>query len=158
MTYGNLPYPDLPNLPAFLSQNPYERRIIQDDDDDPPLAPPMEEWDTEGEQEDDYSNRNNNMADSDKVSSSLPFLPMLRISNVSFSCDDPERTAFFVPLMILLVVHAMFLLYIHVYAPTPQQGDGEDQQGDDVYYSWEYLSLRGKRYYDVDGLKSSTAA
>lgn len=121
MTYADIPFPDLKALPSYLSHNPHQRR--------PPQEPPQPQRPQPTEIEEVENER-------DKPSTHLE-----AVSNILFSCDDPERTAFFVPLMILLVVHAMFLLYLHVYSPE-QPATG----------SWD--SLRSSRYYDVDDLKS----
>ncbi|CAL8118716.1 unnamed protein product [Orchesella dallaii] len=122
MTYADIPFPDLKALPAYLIHNPYERRPLQE----PPQPEPAEIEEVE------------RVVENENDKSSTHFSV---VSNILFSCDDPERTAFFVPLMILLVVHAMFLLYLHVYSPEqPPTG------------SWD--SLRSSRFYDVDDLKS----
>lgn len=155
MTYANLPYPDLPTLPLYLSQNPYHR-IHR-----PPQPPP--EPPNDYDEEPSLADEEEFVEDEEgKVNGTVP---ILRLSNLLFSYDDPERTSFFFPLLVLLVVHALFLVYLHVYAPASGgAGDGEQtvvvMEGSP--YSASSSSLiwnfggRGKRYYDVGGLKSAS--
>lgn len=139
MTYGNLPYPDLPTLPIYLSENPYQRRHQPE----LPLEPQQirrQHAQPSTSEEEDGNQRDGNGIINAKGNSHFP---MLGISNLFFSHDDPERTAFYLPLMILLVVHAMFLFYLHVYAPSPL----EENEKVSPFLEYE------RRFYDVDGLR-----
>ncbi|CAG7838144.1 unnamed protein product [Allacma fusca] len=42
-----------------------------------------------------------------------------KVSTLSYCYDDPDRSAFFLPLTILLLLHIYFLIHIYVYSPNP---------------------------------------
>ena len=43
-----------------------------------------------------------------------------KTSTLLYCYDDPDRTAFFLPLTILLLLHMFFLLHVYFYAPNPE--------------------------------------
>lgn len=140
MTYGNPAFPDLPTLPIYLSENPYQRRNAPRRE--LPLQPqPIRQHAQPSTSEDDEEEAGEN-----KLNSSLP---ISGLSNLLFSYDDPERTSFFLPLMILLVVHVMFLFYLHIYSPTQTNKLEEEEISSFLEYG-----QGGRRYYDVDGLRN----
>lgn len=46
-------------------------------------------------------------------------LSVSKSSTLIYTYDDPDRGAFFLPLTILLSLHAFFLAHIYLYAPNP---------------------------------------
>lgn len=145
MTYGNPAYPDLPTLPIYLSDNPYQRRNVPRPE--LPLPPQHVRQRVQPSiSEDDEEYVEGNLDGENKLNSSLP---ISGLSNLLFSYDDPERTSFFLPLMILLVVHAMFLAYLHIYSPTQT-----DKLEEEEISSFLEYGHGGRRYYDVDGLRN----
>jgi len=50
----------------------------------------------------------------------LSDLTVSKSSTLIYTYDDPDRGAFFLPLTILLSLHAFFLAHIYLYAPNPE--------------------------------------